>query len=213
MTNQQRTDSERAASRATDVRAHERAQYATPPTYPTYLPTEQHPSDSPNARTNGSADARENPPAQAAHQPILDDDFGPWRVGYRVDRITGNAVLLGFKPPITDMMKRKRWAVLIAGEGWAVPLQYLAHIERLLTGADVTLFDIDGNPTPAQRAAETAEEQRDTAAVLADIRAARDAAEADPTATARERSNARQAFRDALARTHPDQPDTADVTA
>lgn len=170
MSNEQRTNHGSAG----DVRAHERGQYATPPYLPS-LPTQPEEQNrwSSNARTNGSADTREKPIA-ASTPAEIDPEDDRWLAGYRRDRIAGTVMILGFKPPVTELLRRKRWAVLVAGEGWTFPARYLEHVEKLLLGADVDLFDIEGAPTPAQRDRDRLADREQTSRDLAEIRAARE---------------------------------------
>lgn len=103
-------------------------------------------------------------------------DDAPWLVGYRRNLINGTTLLRSLIPAVTDVLRRKPWATMIRGEGWAIPTRYLAHVEALLAGNNVDLFDIDGLPTPQQRRAEDTAERIHTRTVLAEIHAARDAA-------------------------------------
>lgn len=125
-------------------------------------------------------------------------------VGYRINRTNSTVHLASLTGPITDILKRKTWATLIRDEGWAFPLSYLAHVEKLLAGADIPIevFNIEGGPTPGQQARERREERGTSAAVLADIRAARKASQTDQQAIEQARIEAREAFNRALA-DHP----------
>jgi hypothetical protein len=102
----------------------------------------------------------------------LPPNDAPYLVGYRRNLINGTTLLHSLRPAVTDVLRRKPWATMIRGEGWAIPTRYLAHTEALLAGANVDLFDIDGTPTPRQRHADDTTERAHTARVLADIQAA-----------------------------------------
>jgi hypothetical protein len=102
-------------------------------------------------------------------------DDAPWRVGYRRNLINGTTTIHTQLHAVTVVLRRRPWATLIRGEGWAIPTRYLAHTEALLAGANVDLFDIDGTPTPRQRRTPDDDHQR-TAALLAELHAARDQA-------------------------------------
>lgn len=206
MNNNQRTNEVGATARDRDVRAHEQAQYATPPSLPT-LPTQPTEEKTPNStpvRPTGFRTAREETPG-----PRLDDRPEPIDdtrriVGYRINRTNSTVYLASLTGPITDILKRKTWATLIRDEGWAFPLSYLAHVEKLLAGADIPIevFNIEGGPTPGQQARERREERGSSAAVLADIRAARKASQTDQQAIHEAREACKAAYRDAVA-THP----------
>lgn len=88
------------------------------------------------------------------------------------------------------VLKTKRWANLIHGVGWQFPDQYLTHVARLMLGAGLKLYRIDGTPLPDPEIENR--EQARTRAILDEIAAARTAArtlEAD-----RARREARAAF-------------------
>ncbi|WP_375490246.1 hypothetical protein [uncultured Jatrophihabitans sp.] len=151
-------------------------------------------TNSTSVRTDGSRNARDLAP---------DDDA--WVVAYRVNRTNSTVQLASLAPPITEILRRKHWATLVRDEGWAFPLRYLAHVEKLLAGADtpVELFNLDGSPTPGQQDRERAEERTTSTAVLTQLRDARKASQTNPEAIDRARLDARQAFIDAIAAKHP----------
>jgi len=164
------------SARADDVRAHDTHTYAnypplSLPTYPTQPKNKNQDTHPSPARTNGSADAHEEPPARQPLDGLPDDEM--WLVGYQTDRINGTVKLLGFKPPVTETLRPRRWATLVPGEGWVIPGRYLAHVERLLIGAGVMLFDVDGAPTPGQGSQQRATELAHTKVVLDELHAAR----------------------------------------
>ena len=119
------------------------------------------------------------------------DDDARWLVGYHIDAITRVVLLESFAAPITATLRHSRWATLIRGQGWAFRAQYLAHVERLLAGAGVDLFDLDGRPTPAQRDHPDDERER-TRRILDEI--AHATAEADTLAADQARRECRAAF-------------------
>lgn len=198
MTHNQGTNECSARARTTKVRAHEQAQYATPPYLPTPPtgPTEEHNPQSRPARTPGFADAREEPGNR--DRETIPDETSNWLVGYRIDRINRTVMLLRLSPPLTEVFRGKPWASLIRGEGWVIPARYLAHAERLLAGADVDLFDIDGAPTPGQAERERRDDRSQTRVVLDEIQAARDEHERDTAAVNRAAHEAKHAFADAV---------------
>lgn len=114
-------------------------------------------------------------------------------------RTVTTVTLLDYTPePVAAVLKSKPWARLVKGLGWSFPAKYLAHVERLLDGASVDLFDVDGDLTPAQAARKRALDHADTARVVGELRAARDAAEADPAAVERAKREAKEAFAQAI---------------
>ncbi len=147
-------------------------------------------------RTAGFQHARE------PSQPINPDEDQTWLLGYRINRMNNTACLLGFNPALTSTLRSKRWATLVRDTGWVIPLRYLEHVEKLLAGADVDLFDVEGAPTPGQRDRERRDENAHHQRVLADLRAAREAI--DPVAAEQARREARAAFDAAIAARHPE---------
>jgi hypothetical protein len=167
------------------------------------LPAVPEGTNSGSARLAGFGDAREHP-----GQPN-DPEEDRWLVGYRINRMNSTVLLGGFNPALTEVLKPKRWATLVRGEGWVIPLRYLEHVERLLFGADVDLFDVDGAPTPVQREREQLGEKAHAAQVLAEIQQAKEQQSQSPAAY----RAARQAFAAAVAAAQPVESDEAVVAS
>jgi len=147
--------------------------------------------------------------AREASQPFTPDE-DRWLVGYQHNRMNSTVLLGGFNPALTNTLRSKRWATLVRDSGWVIPARYLAHVERLLAGADVDLFDVEGGPTPAQRERERDTDRAEANRVLAEIHEARDLHEQRSTEAHKAYLAAREAMRQALARKHAnDEQDVA----
>lgn len=135
-------------------------------------------------------------------------DESRWLCAMR--RTATTATLLDYTPePVAAVLKSKPWARLVKGLGWSFPVKYLAHVERLLDGASVDLFDIDGDLTPAQMQRRRTQEHADTARVLGELRAAREAVDADPAAVEQAKRECMRAFAAARLRRGGDNGGTA----
>jgi hypothetical protein len=100
------------------------------------------------------------------------DDQALRLIGCRVNA-NGVVTVVTWHPDVTAVLKTKRWAAFIQDDGWQFPEQYLDHVARLMLGAGIRLYRIDGTPiaTDADIADQPARDH--TAAVNADIAAAK----------------------------------------
>jgi len=197
VTNEQRT----GGARAGDVRAHEQAQYATPPTVPTYPTVNRTSSEGPSGIAT-----RENPDGR--YGPL--DAPEPFLAVYSIDH--NRLVRIGsFHSQINDVMRQFRWATLERGDGWYFPEPYLSRVELALVGAGITLANRNGGPTPLTAQAEKRSDQTKTAAILADLHAAREAGDPSLPAVRNAREECKRAYAEAIAARHPE-PEPAEVT-
>jgi hypothetical protein len=144
------------------------------------------------------------PDEEPVHDPATADhaDEHPPLIGCTV---TANGVVTvpTLRGDVVAVLKTKPWANLVRDLGWQFPERYLDHVARLMLGAGLRLYRIDGTPIATDPMFTVDPDATHTARVNAQLAAAK-AAALDPAASHAAYLHATAALRTALDDTEPE---------